>query len=92
MIQYFNYDEFFVEARRRVIHVSEHTSFSADINEEYRNDFDVLFEVKVITQLFKDEDYSTLTNEYNDHELTERDLVGSRSLHLFCGTTNLSIR
>ena len=82
MINFLIFDEsifqlrcFFVEARRRVIHVFEQTSFSADIHEEYRNDFNVLFEVKVITQLFKDEDYSTLSNEYNDHELTERDLV-----------------
>ena len=56
MIQSFSYDDFFVEARRRFIHVSEHQSFTADINEEYRNDFDVSFEIKVVTQLFKDED------------------------------------
>ena len=86
MIQYANYDDFFVEVRRRVIHVSEHTSFTADINDEYRNDFDVSIEIKVVTQIFKDEDYSTLQNEYNDHKLT-KNLAGYRSLHLFYGTT-----
>ena len=86
MIQHSNYDNFFVEARLPVIHVSQHTSFSADINEEYINDIEVSSAVKVVTQLFKDEDYPTLRNEYNDHELT-KNLAGYRSLHLFYGTT-----
>ncbi len=42
-------------------------------------------EIKVVTQIFKDEDYSTLQNEYNDHKLT-KNLAGYRSLHLFYGT------
>ena len=45
----------------------------------------VSIEVKVVTQLFKDEDYSTLQSEYNDHKFT-KNLAGYRSLHLFYGT------
>ena len=69
-------------ARSRVIQVSSHPSYLADVKEEFVNDEDVASEVKVVIQLFKDEDFSTLKREYNDHELADN-LKGHRSIHLF---------
>ncbi len=83
----YDYQNLLYEARSRVIQVSSHPSYLADVKEEYVIDEDVVYEVKVVIQLFKDEDYSTLKREYNDHALTRAELSGFRSLHLFPRST-----
>ena len=85
-MEYSDYDYVLYEAARHV-QVSEHISFIYDFKEEYSTDNEVKSEIDVVTELFKDRDYSTLKSVYNDHELTEKELAGMRSLHLFYGTT-----
>ena len=75
-----------LDARQRIIHVSEQMSFTSDFKENYSRDDDVKSEINTVTKLFKEEDEAELKSEYNDHELTEGDLDGFRSLHLFAGT------
>lgn len=86
MIGHYDYYHLLQEARSSVIHASSHPSYLADIKREYANDEYVASEIEIVIDLFKDEDYSTIKSEYNDHELTD-DLTGYRALHLFPRTT-----
>ena len=80
-------DRLLVEARRKVppAQVSEHDSFLADAK-DYEEDANAGNELEVIYGMFKNREFSALKRKYNDHELTEKELVGSRLLHLFPGT------
>ncbi len=83
--QYHDYDNLLYETVR-FVQISEHISFTYDFKEEFSTNNEVMSEIDVVTNLFKDRDYSTLKGEYNDHQL-DRDLKAYRSLHLFYGTT-----
>ena len=85
MIMYYDYHNFNHEARSRVMHVSQTSLYLTDLKDKYANNEDVASKVKVVIQLFKNIDYSTLANERNDHETTTN-LRGYRSPHLFRGT------
>ena len=87
MTEFSEPDRLLVEVRRKVppAQVSEHDSFLADVK-DYEGDAYVGTELEVIYGMFKNREFSALKRKYNDHELTEKELAGSRSLHLFPGT------
>ena len=49
----YDYQNLLYEARSRVILVSSHPSYLADVKEEYVIDEDVVYEVKVVIQTFQ---------------------------------------
>ncbi len=69
----------------RVVQVSHHRTFTADLS-KYTGDEKVLPKIHTVTMYFKEKNYFALECEFNNHELTHT-LRGFKSIHLFPRTT-----